>query len=51
VRALNADLKARVRDFQRAHGLTPDGQPGPMTFMQIESALGAHEPRLRTATR
>lgn len=48
---LDAELKARVRDFQRAHGLTPDGQPGPMTFMQIESALGAHEPRLRTDTR
>jgi general secretion pathway protein A len=51
VRTLDADLKARVRDFQRAHGLTPDGQPGPMTFMQIESALGANEPRLRTDTR
>jgi general secretion pathway protein A len=50
-RVLDADLKARVRDFQRAHGLTPDGQPGPMTFMQIESALGAHEPRLRTEPR
>lgn len=50
LRVLDADLTARVRDFQRAHGLTPDGQPGPMTFMQIESALGAHEPRLRTAT-
>ncbi len=43
---LDSDLKARVRDFQRAHGLQADGQPGPMTYMQIESALGANEPRL-----
>ena len=45
---LDADLKARVRDFQRAHGLTADGQPGPMTYMQIESALGIQQPHLHT---
>ncbi len=45
---LDADLKARVRDFQRAHGLKADGQPGPMTYMQIESALGIQQPRLHT---
>jgi general secretion pathway protein A len=45
---LDAELRARVRDFQHAHGLKPDGQPGPMTFMQIESARGANEPRLLT---
>jgi general secretion pathway protein A len=38
--ALDAALKERVRDFQRAHGLQADGLPGPLTFMQIESALG-----------
>ncbi|MES2948989.1 MAG: AAA family ATPase [Pseudomonadota bacterium] len=48
---LDADLKARVRDFQRAHGLQADGQPGPMTYMQIESALGANEPRLLSTPR
>ncbi len=37
---LDAALKERVRDFQRAHGLQSDGLPGPLTFMQIESALG-----------
>jgi general secretion pathway protein A len=37
---LDAALKERVRDFQRAHGLQADGLPGPLTFMQIESALG-----------
>jgi general secretion pathway protein A len=46
--ALDAALKERVRDFQRAHGLEPDGQPGPLTFMQIESAIGATAPRLQT---
>ncbi|MDO8458060.1 MAG: AAA family ATPase [Burkholderiaceae bacterium] len=43
---LDANLKARVRDFQRAHGLKADGQPGPMTYMQLESALGIQQPRL-----
>jgi len=46
---LDATLKERVRDFQRAHGLEPDGQPGPLTFMQIESALGTSAPRLQAA--
>ena len=45
---LDAALRARVRAFQRARGLKPDGQPGPMTFMQIGSAAGAAEPRLQT---
>ncbi len=45
---LSVTLKERVRDFQRAHGLEPDGQPGPLTFMQIESALGTSAPRLQT---
>ncbi len=45
---LDADLRERVRAFQRAQGLKPDGQPGPMTFMQLERATGSDEPRLRT---
>jgi general secretion pathway protein A len=39
-------MKARLRAFQLAHGLPADGQPGPMTFMQLNRAGGADEPRL-----
>jgi general secretion pathway protein A len=42
----DAALKARVQAFQRAHGLQPDGRPGPMTLMQINRATGVDEPRL-----
>ena len=45
---LDEALRARVRDFQRAHGLVPDGQPGPLTFMQLDSATGVAAPRLQT---
>ena len=45
---LDAALRARVRAFQRAQGLDADGQPGPMTFMQIDSATHADAPRLQT---
>jgi general secretion pathway protein A len=48
---LDASLKARVRDFQRAHGLLVDGQPGPLTFMQLESVLGHSGPRLTPNSR
>jgi general secretion pathway protein A len=48
---LDTTLRARVRAFQRAQGLKPDGQPGPLTFMQIDSATGAPEPRLQTHPR
>ena len=44
---LDAALRARVRAFQRAQGLDPDGKPGPMTFMQIDSATRAQGPRLQ----
>ncbi|WP_426144437.1 AAA family ATPase [Polaromonas sp. DSR2-3-2] len=43
---LDAALRARVRAFQRAQGLDADGQPGPLTFMQIDSATNAQAPRL-----
>ncbi|MES2999822.1 MAG: AAA family ATPase [Pseudomonadota bacterium] len=41
---------AQLRAFQLSHGLAADGQPGPMTFMQINRAAGVEEPRLRTAS-
>ncbi|MDP2679750.1 MAG: AAA family ATPase [Rhodoferax sp.] len=44
--ALDAALRARVRAFQRTRGITPDGQPGPMTFLQIDSATPGQSPRL-----
>lgn len=47
----DAALKARVLAFQHAHGLKPDGKPGPMTFMQINSATGVDEPHLQTDPR
>jgi general secretion pathway protein A len=40
-------LRAEIRAFQLAQGLPPDGQPGPMTFMQLNRAVGVDEPRLR----
>jgi general secretion pathway protein A len=48
---LNADLRARVRAFQRTQGLEPDGQPGPLTFMQLERTIGSTAPRLQTEPR
>jgi general secretion pathway protein A len=44
--AAPAPLKARVAAFQLAQGLQPDGRPGPMTYMQLNRALGVDEPRL-----
>ncbi|MGN6387945.1 MAG: AAA family ATPase [Burkholderiaceae bacterium] len=46
-RAYDDALAARVREFQLAHGLRPDGIAGPQTFMQLASAAGPAEPRLR----
>lgn len=48
---LDATLRDRVRAFQRVQGLKPDGQPGPMTFMQLESAAGTSQPRLQSGSR
>ena len=45
---LDATLRERVRAFQRAQGLQADGQPGPMTFLQLDSATGGPGPRLHT---
>ena len=44
---LDATLRERVRAFQHALGLKPDGQPGPMTFMQLDSATDSGGPRLQ----
>ena len=41
-------LKPRLYRFQLAQGLAPDGRAGPMTFMQLNRALGIDEPRLQT---
>ncbi len=50
-RILDADLRERVRTFQRSQGLRADGQPGPMTFMQLDSATGSNPVRLQTEPR
>ena len=44
----NVAFKARVRAFQLAQGLPPDGVLGPLTFMQLNRAGGEDEPVLRT---
>jgi general secretion pathway protein A len=43
-----ADLRAKIYAFQLAQGLTPDGQAGPLTVMQLNRAMGMDEPRLQT---
>ena len=50
-RVLDAALRERVRTFQRSQGLKADGQPGPMTFMQLDSATGMNPVRLQTEPR
>jgi general secretion pathway protein A len=47
-RLLDASLKSQLRAFQLAQGLTADGQPGPLTFMQLNRVAGVDEPRLRS---
>jgi general secretion pathway protein A len=45
--SLDAPLRSQVLDFQRSYGLTPDGLPGPLTLMQIESVVAAAAPRVQ----
>lgn len=45
--AASAPLRARIQAFQLAQGLKADGLPGPMTFMQLNRAVGIDEPRLQ----
>jgi general secretion pathway protein A len=47
-RGVDAALRGELKSFQTAQGLAADGQPGPMTFMQLNRAAGIAEPRLRT---
>jgi general secretion pathway protein A len=47
-RAFDASLKSQLRAFQLAHGLPADGQPGPLTYMQLNRVAGVDEPRLYT---
>jgi general secretion pathway protein A len=42
-------LKAQVARFQLGQGLEPDGQAGPITYLQLNRAIGVAEPRLTTA--
>ncbi|MFZ4288719.1 ExeA family protein [Variovorax sp. HJSM1_2] len=42
-------LKAQVARFQLGQGLEPDGQAGPITYLQVNRALGVAEPRLSTS--
>jgi general secretion pathway protein A len=49
-RGVDAPLRAELKAFQTARGLAADGQPGPMTFMQLNRAAGIDEPRLRTGS-
>ncbi len=44
---IDAAIKTQLRGFQLAHGLPADGQPGPLTYMQLNRAAGVEEPRLR----
>ena len=47
-RRLDTQLKSELKTFQVAHGLVADGQPGPLTLMQLNRVAGLGEPRLRT---
>lgn len=39
-------LALRIRAFQMAQGLRPDGLPGPLTLMRLNHATGVSEPTL-----
>jgi general secretion pathway protein A len=47
-RRLDTRLKSELKTFQVAHGLVADGQPGPLTLMQLNRVADLGEPRLRT---
>jgi general secretion pathway protein A len=40
-------LASQVQQFQRSHGLDPDGVVGPKTFMYLNRAAGINEPQLQ----
>ena len=43
---LDGMLRSKLSTFQIAQGLTPDGIPGPTTFMHLNLVAGVDEPRL-----
>jgi general secretion pathway protein A len=45
---MDKKLLTRLIDFQRQHGLVPDGRAGPMTVMLLNRVTGVDEPRLAT---
>jgi general secretion pathway protein A len=45
--AFDAAMSARVREFQLAQGLAPDGLPGAQTLIRLGSVVGGHGPRLQ----
>ena len=46
----DSDLVRRIRQFQLAHGLIPDGAVGTQTIMHLASAADASAPALRRAS-
>jgi general secretion pathway protein A len=48
--AAAAPLAERIRLFQMAQGLAPDGRPGPVTLMRLNRSAGVAEPDLAVAT-
>ncbi len=44
--AAAAPLAERIRLYQMAQGLTPDGRPGPVTLMRLNRSAGVLEPEL-----
>jgi len=46
-RSRDATLRAKITEFQLAHGIKADGLAGPATFMQLNRAVGIEEPRLQ----
>ncbi len=44
----SSTLRDRIYAFQLASGLSPDGQAGPMTLMQLNRVAGLREPQLKT---
>ncbi len=43
----DAAMSARLREFQLAQGLAPDGIPGPQTMMRLASVVDSSEPHLQ----
>lgn len=48
--AAGPSLADRVRQFQRAQGLPPDGRAGPVTVMRLNRLAGVQEPRLQAGS-